>query len=163
EAVENLRIAEANDPLSSEVQLNLAWMLASLERYDDAGRHCDKMLSDDSLKPQCLARVRLGQGKIADAVKIMENDAGTATNPQGRGLLGYLYARAGQREQAEQMARDAKFANEQALIYAGLGDKDKTFDALERMGTVGAQRVGRYIKFPEMALLRDDPRLSALR
>jgi len=163
EAVDNLRIAEANDPLSSEVQLNTAWMLMSLERYDDAGRHCDKMSPEDSLRPQCLARVRLGQGKIAEAVTIMENDPHTADNPQGRGFLGYLYARAGQREQAERMAHDAKCANEQALIYAGLGDNDKTFDALGRMGAVGPQRIGRYITLPEMALLRDDPRLSKLR
>ena len=61
------------------------------------------------------------------------------------------------------MAHDAKFANEQALIYAGLGDNDKTFDALGRMGAVGPQRIGRYITLPEMALLRDDPRLSKLR
>ena len=27
EAVETMRLAEANDPLSSEVQLNLGWML----------------------------------------------------------------------------------------------------------------------------------------
>jgi hypothetical protein len=121
------------------------------------------MPSDYSLKGQCVARARLGQGKIADAVKILAHDPNTATNPQGLGFLGYLYARAGQHEQAEQMAREAKFANEEALIYAGLGDKDKTFDALQRMGSVGAQRVGDYIAFPEMALLRDDPRLSALR
>jgi TolB-like protein len=163
EAIENMRIAEANDPLSSEVQLNLAWMLVALEHYDEAERHCDRMVADDSLKAQCLARVWAGQGRIAEAVKILEQDPFTVTNPQGHGFLGYMYARAGQREKAERMASDAKFANEQALIYAGLGDKDHTFDALQRMGSVGPQRVGRYVAFPEMALLRDDPRLSALR
>ena len=163
EAVETMRLAEANDPLSSEVQLNLGWMLMSLGRYDEAGRHCDRMAPDDSLKAQCLARVRVGQGKIAEAVKILEDDPYTATNPQGRGFLGYVYARTGQREKAERMASGSKFANEQALIYAGLGDKDKTFDALQRMTSVGPQRVSRYMAFPEMALLREDPRMSALR
>jgi tetratricopeptide (TPR) repeat protein len=163
EAIENMRIAEANDPLSSEVQFNLAWMLMALERYDEAERHCDRMVANDSLKAQCLARVRAGQGRIAEAVKILEQDPFTVTNPQGHGFLGYMYARQGQRERAERMASDAKFANEQALIYAGLGDKENTFDALQRMGSVGPQRVGRYVAFPEMALLRDDPRLSALR
>ena len=163
EAVETMRLAEANDPLSSEVQLDLGWMLASLGRYDEAGRHCDRMLPDDSLKAQCVARVRVGQGKIAEAVKILEDDPYTATNPQGRGFLGYAYARAGQREKAERMASNSKFANEQALIYAGLGDRDKTFDALQRMTSVGPQRVARYIAFPEMAPLREDPRMRVLR
>jgi TolB-like protein len=163
EAVQMMRLAEANDPLSSEMQLNLGWMLISIGRYDEAGRYCDRLSPDDSLKAQCLARVRAGQGKIADGVKILEKDPYTATNPQGRGFLGFMYAHAGQREKAELMASNSKFANEQALIYAGLGDKDKTFDALQRMTNVGPQRVGRYIAFPEMALLRDDPRLTVLR
>ena len=163
EAVETMRLAEANDPLSSEVQLNLGWMLMSLGRYDEAGRHCDRMVPDDSLKAQCLARVRVGQGKFAEAAKILEDDPYTATNPQGRGFLGYMYARAGQREKAERMASNSKFANEQALIYAGLGDRDKTFDALQRMTSVGPQRVARYIAFPEMAPLREDPRMRVLR
>jgi adenylate cyclase len=163
EAVEIMRQAELNDPLSSEVQLNLAWMLMSLERYDEAGRHCEKMSPHDSLKAQCLARALVGQGKLAEAVTILEEDSHTATNPQGRGFLGYIYARAGQREKAERMAIESQFANEQALIYAGLGDKDRTLDALQRMSSVGPQRVGRYIAFPEMALVRQDPRMSALR
>jgi hypothetical protein len=33
-------------------------------------------------------------------------------------------------------------ANEQALIYGGLGDKDRTLGAIERVATVGAQRIG---------------------
>jgi adenylate cyclase len=163
EAIENMRVAEANDPLSSEVQLNLAWMLISQQRYDEAGGHCDKMWPTDSLRAQCLARVRAGQGRFAEAAKILEDDPNTATNPQGRGFLGFVYARGGQQERAEQIARDARFANEQALIYAGLGDKDQTLDALQRMSSVGAQRVGRYVSFPELALLKNDPRLQVLR
>jgi adenylate cyclase len=163
EAIENMRLAEANDPLSSEVQFNLAWMLISLERYDEAGHHCDKMSADDSLKAQCLARVRVGQGKIPEAIKILEEDRYTATNPQGRGFLGFVYARGGQLVRAEQMARDANFANEQALIYAGLNDRDNALDALARMSSVGPQRVGRYLAFPELAVVKNDPRLNKLR
>jgi len=48
------------------------------------------------------------------------------------------------------------------LILAGLGDKDGTFEALDRMTALGPQRVGLYLSYPEFALLRGDPRLAAL-
>ena len=49
------------------------------------------------------------------------------------------------------MAAVSQFANEQALIFAGLGDKDRTLEALERMGSRGPQRVGRFLTYPEFA------------
>jgi hypothetical protein len=62
------------------------------------------------------------------------------------------------------MVADPKGPNEEALIYAGLGDKDRTIDALERMAARGAQRAGQYLYSPELSsLLAGDPRLPALR
>ena len=49
------------------------------------------------------------------------------------------------------------------LIYAGLGDKDRAFDALERMAAEGPGRIGQYLTYPELASLRGDPRLKTLR
>ena len=54
--------------------------------------------------------------------------------------------------------------NEEALIYAGLGDKDRRIDALDRMAARGAQRAGQYLYSPEISpLLTGDPRLPAVR
>jgi hypothetical protein len=50
-----------------------------------------------------------------------------------------------------------------ATIYASLGDKDRTFEALERVAVVQPHHLGRILINPEMALLRGDPRLTALR
>src|SRR5262245_32329214 len=58
-------------------------------------------------------------------------------NPQTRGFLGYAYAKTGRREEAEQSASTSRFPNEQALIFAGLWDKDRTYDALTRMAELG--------------------------
>jgi len=52
---------------------------------------------------------------------------------------------------------------QQALIFAGLGDKDRTLEALDRMTVPGPIRIGRALAFPEFALLRGDPRVKALR
>jgi hypothetical protein len=69
----------------------------------------------------------------------------------------------GRRAEAERMLQTATRANEQALISAGLGDRERTLAALEEMAAVGPQRVGHYLESPEMALVRDDPRLASLR
>jgi hypothetical protein len=49
------------------------------------------------------------------------------------------------------------------VIFAGLGDKKRTLEALERMAVVGPVRMGSILSNPELALLRGDPRLKALR
>jgi hypothetical protein len=78
--------------------------------------------------------------------------------------LGYAYGRAGRREEAEKLAAAvAPNAFSQALIYAGLGDKDRTLEALNRVASLGAARIGRALNSPEFAFLRGDPRVDALR
>jgi TolB-like protein/Flp pilus assembly protein TadD len=163
EALQQLHAAEKADPLSSEVQLGVAWVLMSLGRYDEAAVHCLKMAPDTNMSIQCLGRVRFGQGRIAEAVQLLAGDPSLPREPQTRGFLGYAYARSGRHEEAEMMAAASDYANEQALIYAGLGDKARVFEALERMSAVGAQRIGRYLNYPELALLRGDSRLKAFR
>jgi len=163
EAFQQLSAARTADPLSSEVHRYMAWVLLSFGRYDEAGVECVKMSADDAFKAQCIGRVRLGQGHAAEAAEIFASDPDLSRNPQARGLLGYAYARSNRRAEAERMALGSTYPNEQALIYAGFGDKDRTLDALERMTVTGAQRIGRYLTFPELAFLRGDPRVELLR
>ena len=50
------------------------------------------------------------------------------------------------------------------MIYAGLGDKERAFEALERAATLRRWfRVAVHTTNPELALLREDPRLNDLR
>ena len=52
------------------------------------------------------------------------------------------------------------------LAFAGLGDKDRTIEQLERWATirrVGPVRFGFTLNRPEFAFVRDDPRVKALR
>jgi len=160
EALREMRAAEKTDPLSSLVQFWLALVLLSAERYDEAASHCEKQLPN--FRNECLGRVRLGQGRIGEAIKILE--ARPQRGAAGAGVLGHAYARAGRREEAEKLAAGGlQDPLPQAMIFAGLGDKDRTLEALERLAPSGPFRVGRALMFPELALLRGDPRVKALR
>jgi serine/threonine-protein kinase len=157
EALHQLRVAEKIDPLSPEVQRFLGYVLISTGNYDEAAGHCEKLPADYEARSECLGRARLGQGRINEAIQVLA----TAGN---RGYLGYAYARAGRREDAEKVAADiSPNPFNQALVFAGLGDKDRTLNALERMDVLGPVRIGRALTFPEFALVRGDPRINALR
>jgi hypothetical protein len=103
-----------------------------------------------------MGRVRIGQGRFAEAISIL------TLAPNTR-YLGYAYGRAGRRAEAEKLATISPGGLQQVLMYAGLGDKDRTFEALDGMANLGPVRVGRTLTFPELGLLRGDPQLKALR
>ena len=159
EALGQLRMAQKTDPLSPDVHLALALVLTSIGRYEQAAAECLKMPADDRLKKPCVARTKLGEGRINEAIPLLVNDP----NPQSLGFLGYAYARSGRRKEAEDLAGHSVFPNEQALIFAGLGDEERTLEALDRMAVLGAQRVGMYLNSNEFASLRGAPRVSAFR
>ena len=164
EAVGELRQAERADPLSPSIQQRLATMLIIAGQYEEAAAHCGN-------EPECMGRVRLGQGRIDEAVQILYKfNTPPAQNALGRKdlvrprYLGYAYARAGRRADAEKVAIEvAPNAYSEAIIYAGLGDKDRIFEALDRVSALGGVRIGQALNSPEFALLRGDPRVKLLR
>lgn len=156
EALHEERIAETADPLSPVTENTLAYILISAGRFGEAADHCQKLPADFPEKSQCLGRARLGQGRVDEAIQLLN------TAP-GRGYLGYAYARAGRREEAEQLVAIVPNRFDQALIYAGLGNKDLTLEAMGHMTRLGPFRVGRMLTFPEFTLLRGDPRVKDLR
>jgi serine/threonine-protein kinase len=150
EAVHEMRLAEKADPLSPAIQQHLANVLISAGKYDEAAAKC-------GASAECLGQARLGQGRTDEAIQILS----TFKNPR---FLGYAYGRAGRRADAEKLAAEvAPNAFSQALIYAGMGDKDRTFQALDRVAGLGAVRIGRALNSPAFALLHGDPRVTVLR
>jgi tetratricopeptide (TPR) repeat protein len=151
-----MRVAEKADPLSPEVHWLMGAVLISAGRYDEAASYCQKLPADDLNKPECMGRALLGQGGTNDAIQVLA----AAPNPR---YLGYAYGRAGRREDAEKLASTSTGALAQALIFAGLGDKERTMQAVERLATLGPVRLGRDLTYPEFALIRGDPRVKVLR
>ena len=165
EALGQLRTAERNDRLSPRVHYDLGYVLTSARRFDEAAAYCEKLPSDFPFRGGCLGRARYGQGRMDEAIQILATavNQGAPAGDAVRGFLGYAYARAGHREEAEKLAAAAATPFNQALTFAGLGDKDRTFDALDRVTVLGPFRMGRALTYPEFALLRGDPRVKALR
>ena len=160
EALQQLRTAIKTDPLSIEVRDTLGLVLISAGRFDEAAGECQKLPVDNPQKNQCLGRARLGQGRIDEAIQFLA----ASSAPLDKAFLGNAYARAGRREEAEKMAAAlSPNAFNQALIFAGLGDKDRTLEALDRMVVLGPFRIGRALTFPELAFLRGDPAVKKLR
>jgi tetratricopeptide (TPR) repeat protein len=162
EALRVMRIAKATDPLSPFVQTVLAKVYLFAHRFDEAARHCEELPADFPPKIDCVAQARLGQGRIDEAIRILANDK--MQRDLGYAYLGYAYACAGRRDEAERLAAAVvPNAFSQAIIFAGLGDKDRTLEALDRVTQLGAVRIGRALNSPEFDLLRGDPRVKTLR
>ena len=77
----------------------------------------------------------------------------------------HAYVRAGRRADTERLveAHRTEHPYRQAIIYSALGDKDRTFEALARAAEILPHRTAQLLVLPEMALLRDDPRLETVR
>ena len=118
-----------------------------------------------------LASYYLAEGRYEEAIAAAEkrlanaNDKGSA-----RAFLGYTYAVAGKRAEGEKIlhelqeeAKESHVAPEKfALIYTGLGDKDRAFEFLQKQ-LEEAKVLPIFIRvLPEWASLRTDTRFDAL-
>jgi TolB-like protein/Tfp pilus assembly protein PilF len=81
EALAQLRVAEKVDPLAAGVKASLAEALFLAGRYEEAAEYCMKLPADRDVKSRTLARVRLGQGRTAEAIQLLVG----ADNPLSRG------------------------------------------------------------------------------
>ena len=84
---------------------------------------------------ECYAAQGLFEEALAEALKYWE-----LSGLKGRSQLGYFYAVAGKRDEAQKILAEMQEMDRQqyvppgifALIYAGLNDKDKAFMWLEK-------------------------------
>jgi tetratricopeptide (TPR) repeat protein len=152
DALWQVRTAEESDPHSPDVQDAYAYILICAGEFNEAEEHCRKSVNS----AECLGRIRIGQGRTEEAIQVLKTVSSTR-------YLGYAYGRAGRREEAEKLAAISGGALQRVLIYAGLGDKNRTIESLERMIELGPVRVGRALTFPELSFLRGDSRIKDLR
>jgi TolB-like protein/DNA-binding winged helix-turn-helix (wHTH) protein/Tfp pilus assembly protein PilF len=165
EATRELRKAVELDPLSAKTRDNLDLVLVSAGRYDEVLDNCRRILladPNDNAAEQLAARALMQKGRLNEATAIFEKQDQAGTGSPG--FLGYAYAIAGRSAEAKKVAaRYPEWPWVHVFVYAGLGDKDRTFEALDKMAAMHDPRVGVYLTYPELALLRGDARLTDFR
>ena len=173
EAIAEDKKAIALDPLSLIVNADLAFNYINAHRFDEAVVQCRKTLEID---PNFhVVRGYLGvalqfQGKLTEALPELRKGVGETDEPFSQALLAQGCARAGVRDEAQQiLSRMEERARTQfvsgyclAVIRLSLGDKDSALAALE---TAINQRAPEILTIKYDPLLNDlhgDPRFDAL-
>jgi tetratricopeptide (TPR) repeat protein len=164
EALSQLRTAEELDPASHQTHTALSLALRAAGRFDEAEAHCQKAASNDQERGACWSQTLLRQGDTEQAVRILEATWSGHLLEPGAQVLGIAYAKAGRREDGERIAAIVPRLASKAQIFAALGDKDRTFEVLDQMVSMGPTRLGRdFLISPNFAFLRGDSRLRTLR
>jgi hypothetical protein len=80
------------------------------------------------------------------------------------GYLGFALARLGRFDEAAALAgRLSADPASQMLVFAGLRDRERAFEALSRLLTANPWRAATWMTRPEMDLLRGDDRYAQYR
>ena len=171
EAFAEIRFVLETDPMSARANRNLTDVLFSSGRHRDAMEQVELALVLDPGDQVLLlykGRILAGQGRFDEALAELERADGL----KGFRLqfLGWVYARSGRTEKARtvlgelhQRARES-FVSPTcfALVHAGLGEYDQTFEWLES-ALAGRDPGLLYLRYyPEWDPIRDDPRFAEL-
>ena len=171
EAIAQLGHALELDPLSLSLQTNRSLLDYFAGRYDKAKQGLMEVLKSDStdrLSRWGLALVAEQQGRVDEAIAILERLGGTSLNTKSS--LGHAYGLAGRARQARNVLRVLQTAAERsyvpsyffALVHAGLGERDQALRYLEK-AYEERSTVLAYVQIdPRLASLRAEPRFVAL-
>jgi TolB-like protein/Tfp pilus assembly protein PilF/class 3 adenylate cyclase len=171
--VEGKRSVEL-DPLSMINNADLGNTYFFSRRYDEAVSALKKAIEIDPrshLAHYYLGEVLQQKGQAAEAIAEYKKAVELDDDPQALALLGQAYARSGNRNDAEKilarLTEEAKTryvsAYNMALMFLGLGEKEKALDALERAYNEGAGNDIYCIRVdPMLDELRKDSRFEAL-
>ena len=160
EGVALLEEARSIDPQSLGVRLTLAQAQVNAGRYAEAIESARWVLDRDPTYPYAanyIGQALVLSGRPEEALRVYEEIG----NVLG---AGYVYGVLGRREDAEAVAvANPDNPGLQMFVYCGLGDKERAFEALERLVVSNPWRAAIWMLRGEAAILRDDPRFGAIR
>jgi TolB-like protein/Flp pilus assembly protein TadD len=174
EAAAMIKRAQELDPLSSVIAVNISRMYQLQNNHEASIENSLKLIElDPNFGPayEYLALSYLKRGRNAEAIAAAEK-AVELTNRAGItvGDLGYMYAAVGKRAEAidkikeleEKYARKEAIGQYIAVVYGGLGDKDKAFEWLEKDFQARNGKLTELRRQIQFEPLRDDPRYQDL-
>jgi tetratricopeptide (TPR) repeat protein len=174
EALAKVKRAQELDPLNPFIAGNVLFRYCLLRRYDQGLEESQKLLEmfpDYWLIHWVRGDIYSGKGMHEQAIveyqKAVDLSEGSLEAlPQ----LGYAYARAGRKAEAEKVLARFEAESRQrhipayyfVIVYSGLGEKDRAFEWLERAYQQHEGMVPWITVGPMADPLRDDPRFEDL-
>jgi eukaryotic-like serine/threonine-protein kinase len=174
EALECQQRAVQLEPLSLVMNTNLGWISYQARDYERAAEYCQRALDLHPAHVQAfyyLALIRIQQERYDEAIALLQKT--WEISGEGgvlRSSLGYAYARAGRRTEAEAVLAElqAQLPTQQgshyflAMVQTGLGNVEAALEALE---LAYEERVCVLVHLPTEPLfdgLRQEARYAAL-
>ena len=162
------------DPLSLIVNSQLAWVLYLGRRYDEALAQCQKIIAlDDNFFParRYAGLVYEQMGRYQEAIAALNKARNLGgSSPVILGALAHAEAVAGNHAEAKRLLDEIiagaptrrVSAYEVAVIYTGLGEKEKAFEWLEKAYTEHNEYLNYLLVDPRFDKLRKDARYDSL-
>jgi tetratricopeptide (TPR) repeat protein len=164
EALKEMKLAADLDPLSLIIIKDTGEIYYAARKHDQAIEYYRKALEMDRgfvIAHRYLGMAYAQKGELTSAIAELEKARELENSPDGLAELGYVYAVAGKRQEAQTVLSALRLLSERqytsptdyALVYAGLGDTERAFEWLEKGYREGAV----------ITALRVDPRWDNLR
>ena len=173
EALTELRHAQQLDPLSLYIATDMNVPFYVARQYDlsiEQSRKVIEMEPTFYLAHFTLAMALAQKHDYATAILEFQKAKSLSDVPWNYAGLGYIYASSGQRREALQVIADLRAKAKQryvswyaiATVYAGLGDRDKAFESLEKAYDERSSALTWIKVEPMLDSLRSDPRYADL-
>ena len=143
QAIPEMELARGLAPLDLQLNSDVAEVYNFAGRFDQAIEQARKTVEMD--QNYWFSHLILGlayerKGQFPEAIPAVEKAHSLDNNPGITGYLGYVYAAAGKKAEAQKVLDELKVLSTQryvpaynvAFIYAGLNDKDKAFEWLNK-------------------------------
>ena len=155
------------------MNLDLAGILLFAGKYDQSIEQTKKALELDPnfwWSYQILGLAYERKKQYAEAIAALEKARLVDVNPTSMGYLGYVYAAAGKKAEAQNVLEELKELSKTryvspynvACIYAGLNDRDQAFEWLERAYQERESFMTLLESETVLDNLRPDPRFKGL-
>lgn len=166
EALAQYKDALKQDPGWQQALNSIAWVYFFEARYDSAMNYIKKNeeLNPGFFQPYRLeGLIYLQQGKNTEALQLFEKAVDlSGNNPEELAYLGYAYAKLGNGTEAEKIIAELKLQQGDgnmlsfpiAMVYAGYGDKTKTFEYLEKAREENTADIMLVDVFPQFNFLK---------
>ncbi len=173
EAIAEMKRAQELDPLSLPITADVGTIFYYAHRYDQALEQNRRTLEMDPNFYRThlfFGLAYLQKGMYEAAISELNKARQLDENQQVLGNLGYAYAVAGKRSEAQKIIDELQGLSKRrymdpyyvALIYIGLGDKEQAFAWLAKAYDERSSWLTTLKAEPELDSLRSDPRFAEL-